>query len=202
MVFLQGLLLGGSLIIAIGAQNAFVIRQGIRHQYLGMVVATCILVDVVLIGLGSLFGGKLLADSGIWLEILTWGGVIALTCYGLMGLRSAWQGHHRLSLSKDLLPSRKMVFFTTLAVTLLNPHVYLDTLVLFGSFAGQQPEGKRALFALGGMAASVLWFSALALFSRRFSGWLSQPKVNQWVEGSIGVLMLYLAWTLFRLTLA
>ncbi len=197
--FLQGLALGASLIIAIGAQNAFIIRQGIRHQYLGMVLTVCITLDVVLIGLGSLVGGKLLADSGIWLDLLTWAGIAFLTCYGLLGLRAAWRGHHTLSLSKENLPSRKMVLLTTLAVTLLNPHVYLDTFVLFGSFAGQQPEGQRLAFTLGGMSASVIWFNALALFARRFSGWLSQPRVNQWVEGSIGLLMLYLAWSLYQL---
>lgn len=161
-VFLQGLGTGAGLIIAIGAQNAFVLSQGVRKQYVWIVAFICALCDGLLIFSGAAGVGKMVTANPVLKEITAWGGALFLFYYGMKSLRSAIAGGAlKRSAEKSNNDTLLKVVGATLAVTLLNPHVYLDTLVLVGSISGQFGEQGRFIFALGASTASFLWFFSL-----------------------------------------
>jgi L-lysine exporter family protein LysE/ArgO len=198
-VFMQGLGLGASLIMPIGAQNAYVIRTGIRGRHVLLTVATCILVDVSLIALGmSGFGA--LVESSPWLMALSrYGGAAFLVWYGLRCLVSSWRGADAPSLAGQAQAGTvRKALGTVLAMSLLNPHVYLDTVVLLGAVGSSLAVGHRSSFAAGAMAASLLWFSGLALLARRCAGVLGRPGVWRAVEAFTGATMLPMAALVLR----
>ncbi|WP_205749211.1 LysE/ArgO family amino acid transporter [Desulfopila sp. IMCC35008] len=161
-IFLQGLGTGAGLIIAIGAQNAFVLSQGVRKQYVWIVAMICAVCDGVLIFSGAAGVGKMVATNSILKEITAWGGALFLFYYGIRSLQSAIAGGAlERSVERGKSDTITKVVGATLAVTLLNPHVYLDTLVLVGSISGQFGEQGRYVFALGASTASFLWFFSL-----------------------------------------
>jgi L-lysine exporter family protein LysE/ArgO len=192
MDFLQGMGLGLSLIVAIGAQNAFVLRQGLRGEHLGAVVAICALCDALLINAG-VFGSRWLQTQLPGLEpVLRWGGAAFLTGYGLLALRRAWRpGGQGLSAADAPPVARAAVLAQTFAFTLLNPHVYLDTVILLGSVGAQQ--GSPAAFAAGASLGSLLWFVSLGYAARRLAPWLRKPAVWRGIDALMGLLMLGLA---------
>src|SRR3954465_8382860 len=159
---LAGLGLGLSLIIAIGAQNAFVLRQGLRREHVLVVVAICGLSDLVLIALG-IAGGGLLFTAVPWLvEVVRWVGAAFLLLYGLFAARRALRPS-RLETTDSAAPnavSTLAVAATCLALTWLNPHVYLDTVLLLGTVASTHGEARWA-FGAGAGLGSIVWFSAL-----------------------------------------
>ena len=162
MVFINGMATGGGLIVAIGAQNAFVLSQGIRKHYVWVVALICAVCDAALIFSGAAGVGKLIVDNPQVKLVTAIGGAIFLFYYGLRSLRSAMAGgalEPQESREKSL-PLQKVVA-ATLGVTLLNPHVYLDTLVLVGSISGQFGESGRFVFAAGASTASLIWFFSL-----------------------------------------
>lgn len=198
-VFLQGLGLGAGLIMAIGAQNAHVIRTGVRGQHVLATVAACIAVDVLLIGLGIAGLGALVEASPTLMAVARYGGAAFLVWYGWRCWKSSLRGGASLAASPDeKAQTLGRALATVLALSLLNPHVYLDTVVLLGAVGSSLAGEARLSFALGAMTASVLWFSALGLGARRFATVLGRPSVWRVIEGATGTLMLVLAYLLVR----
>lgn len=197
-VFIQGLLLGAALIVAIGAQNAFVLRQGARREHVGLVVAFCSAMDALLIVAGVAGIGGVLAAWPALETILTAGGAAFLGTYGLRAAWRAWRPGRLDAAAPAVRASRRTVLAQAAAFTLLNPHVYLDTVLLVGTVGAQHPAALRPWFAAGGAAASTLWFTALGLSARALGPWLSRPRVWRVIEALIAVVMLWLAVTLAR----
>ncbi len=185
-----GLLTGLGLIVAIGAQNAFVLRQGIRREHIAAVVVLCAASDAVLILAGTAGIGALVANFPQILTVLRWGGAAYLTWFAVRSFVSALKP---AALTGQPPRSRGSVITTTLALTFLNPHVYLDTVVLLGSLANQYGETARWVFAAGAALGSVLWFAGLGYGARALSGPLSRPRTWQLLDLLIGVVMLALA---------
>jgi L-lysine exporter family protein LysE/ArgO len=189
-IWATGLLTGLALIIAIGAQNAFVLRQGIRREHVGVVVVLCIVSDALLILGGTAGIGVLVQRFPLVLDILRWGGAAYLMWWAVRSFMSALKP---AALTAEVPRSRGSVVATTLALTYLNPHVYLDTVVLLGSLANQQEGGTRWIFAAGAVVGSVIWFCALGYGARALSGVLKSPRTWRVVDLVIGVVMLGLA---------
>lgn len=189
-IWVTGLLTGLALIVAIGAQNAFVLRQGIRREHVGVVVALCIVSDALLILGGTAGIGALVSRFPAVLDVLRWGGAAYLAWWAVRSFRSALKP---ATLTAKTPRSRGSVVATTLALTYLNPHVYLDTVVLLGSLANQQGPGTRWVFAAGAVVGSVVWFCALGYGARALSGVLDSPRTWRVVDLVIGVVMLGLA---------
>lgn len=195
--FFKGVGLGASLIIAIGAQNAYVLSHGLRKQYAFTIALTCAICDAVLISLGIAGVGTLIASNPTLTKIAAWGGAAFLGWYGAVSFRSAFR-NHTLEASKepDSTKGVKKIVITTLAISLLNPHVYLDTLILLGSIGGQFPKDERFLFGGGAIVASFLWFFLLSYGA----GWLSplfkRPITWKIMDFLIGCIMWSIAVTL------
>ena len=206
-----GLGLGLSLIIAIGAQNVFVLRQGIRREHVLAVVAICALSDAVLIIAGVAGLGFVIAAAPWLVVVARWAGALFLLGYGILAARRAWRGGEELTVDETdaaaSVPSPRggtatltrttlaPVVLTTLALTWLNPHVYLDTVLMLGSIAATHGE-QRWLFAAGAVAASVLWFTALGFGARHLGRWLRTPRSWRILDALIAVVMIALAVSL------
>jgi L-lysine exporter family protein LysE/ArgO len=173
IAFFPGFLTGLSLIIAIGAQNAFVIRQGLTKKHVLLVVAICAISDALLILLGVAGLGALIAGLPWILEIIRWFGVLYLTWFGIRSLRSAFKTQ-ALDASGVQSGSAKTVVLSVLGFTFLNPHVYLDTVILLGSI-GNQFGPDKWWFALGGALASVVWFSSIGFGAKASSRYMAKP---------------------------
>jgi len=173
-----GFALGASLIIAIGAQNAFVLRQGLARNHTFAVAFTCVLCDATLIAAGAIGFGRLVERFPSVSFLAAWGGAAFLAFYGALSLRSAMrpQGLHAEDASAHgTFANTWTAVVATLAVSLLNPHVYLDTVVLLGSVAAQYPPGPRLWFSLGAMVASTVWFFGLAYGARLLEPFFAKP---------------------------
>lgn len=193
---IAGTLTGLALIVAIGAQNAFVMRQGLRREHLLPVVLICIAADAALILLGTAGVGVVVSAYPGLVRVVTWLGAAYLVGYGLLALRRATNAE---GLSAAAAPaSRGSVVLTTLALTLLNPHVYLDTVLMLGSIANGFGE-QRWAFAGGAVVGSIVWFTGLGLGARALAGPLGRPRTWRVVDGVIGVMMIAIA---VRLTTA
>ena len=187
-----GLLTGLSLIVAIGAQNAFVLRQGLRRSHVGLVVAICALSDVVLI-LAGVAGIGVVVDRAPWaVEVIRWLGVAFLTAYGAMSLLRA-RRPQALAAGEAAVESRGGVVAKAVALTWLNPHVYLDTVLLLGSIAGTHGTPGRWWFALGACVASIGWFAGLGYGARLAAPRLADPRAWQVLDVLVGVVMLAIA---------
>ena len=189
-----GFLTGMSLIAAIGAQNAFVLRQGIRSEYVLTVVAVCITGDFLLIaaGIGGL--GGLIAATPSLLTVAKVGGAAFLICYGLLAARRALRPGTLVPAESN--PARLgAVLMTALAITFLNPHVYLDTVVLLGSLANAHKDA-RWLFGAGALIASVVWFVGLGFGARHLAGLFQRPGTWRVLDAVIAVVMITLGLTL------
>lgn len=191
--FFQGLTLGAALILPLGPQNAFVMNQGIRRQYHLMIASLCAISDVVLI-CGGIFGGSALLMQSPWLlAIVTWGGVAFLLWYGWGALRTAMSSSVELASAEVMKQGRWKIIATVLAVTWLNPHVYLDTFVVLGSLGGQLADEPKRWFALGTVSASILWFYGLALLAAWLAPRLRTAKAQRIINGVVGVVMWVIA---------
>lgn len=172
--YVSGFLLGFSLILAIGAQNAFVLRQGLRNAHVFWICLVCSLSDVVLIAAG-VAGFGVMAARAPWLgDVFLWGGVAFLVVYGLLALRSASRGGAALEVEGETTQSLRAALLTCLAFTWLNPHVYLDTLVLVGSISATW-EDARWIFGAGVATASAVFFFALGYGARLLAPVFSRP---------------------------
>lgn len=179
--------------MAIGAQNAHVIRMGLRRQHLALTVATCILIDALLISAGVAGMGVLIQSSPLLLQLARWGGAAFLLWYGLRSWRAVFH-QERLDPGQARSLSAREALLTVLAMSLLNPHVYLDTVVLIGAIGGSLPAPGRPAFALGAITASLLWFTALALGARQLAPLLQRPAAWKAIDALTGSTMLVLAW--------
>jgi L-lysine exporter family protein LysE/ArgO len=198
-VFLQGLGMGASLIMPIGAQNAHVIRTGVRGHHVLLTAAACIAIDMTLIAFGMAGFGALIEASPRLLLVARWGGAAFLLWYGARCLVQCRRGDSAPAPGADgATPaiSAARALGLVMALSLFNPHVYLDTVVLLGAVGSGLASGHRASFAVGAMLASLLWFSGLALVARYGAFWLGRPAVWRAIEGVTGVTMLVLAATL------
>lgn len=201
-VFVQGLALGFGLIVAIGAQNAFVLRQGLKREHIGSVVLFCALADAVLIAAGVLGMAQALGQSPGLAKALAWAGAVFLAVYGVRALHRARQAH-RLQVT-DAGPgiARGAAVAQAAAFTLLNPHVYLDTVLLVGSIGAGHPADLRGWFIAGAAGASLAWFSMLGFGARGLAPWFARPRAWQLLDGLIGLTMLTLSALLVRHALA
>lgn len=184
---------GLALIMAIGAQNAWVLRQGIRREHVAVVVGVCALADILLIALGTLGIGTIVENVPWALVALRWGGAAYLIWFAAQSFRSALTDQ---SLAKaggaTGAKSAGAVLATTLALTFLNPHVYLDTVVMLGNLANQQGE-LRWVFSVGAATGSILWFSVLGLGARALAKPLNRPGTWKVIDVGVGVVMLLIA---------
>ncbi len=185
------------MIIAIGAQNAFVLSQGIRQKYNLIIPLICSLSDAVLISAGVLGVGGFFSSHPGLIKWASWGGAIFLTFYGIRSLISAF-GKNSMDAEDSGPLSLKAAVITTLAVTLLNPHVYLDTVVLLGSISSSFPGSGRYLFGAGAVSASFIWFFLLSLGGRRLSPFFRKPVSWKILDLGIAVVMFFIAFSLFR----
>ena len=178
------------MIVAIGAQNAYVLRQGLARRHVGPVVAVCALSDLVLIAAGVAGIGTVVEQAGWVIDVVRWAGVAFLTWYGVSALLRARRGDSlEAATGEDATLGRAVR--TAFALTWLNPHVYLDTVLLLGSIANA--HGDRWWFAVGAGTASVLWFTALGYGARRAHRALSTPRAWRVLDVLIGLTMLGIA---------
>lgn len=182
-----GFALGLSLIVAIGAQNAFVLRQGLRRQHVLWVALTCAVSDAVLIAMGVLGFGAL-TSAFPWFEpVMRWGGALFLLWYGVRSFISAWRGGEALDVGEDTAQPLWPVLATTLALTWLNPHVYLDTVVLLGAISAQYKA--PLIFGLGASVASFTFFFCLAYGARLTAPFFARPRAWQILDCGVGMVM-------------
>lgn len=190
-----------SLIISIGAQNMYVLRQAVLGQHVRACVAWCVTSDAILIGLGVAGMAQLLSSQPQWALWLGWGGVVFLLGYGVFAL---W----RMAMAPDasvvadsahMAPRGLLGVLTTLAViTLLNPHVYLDTVVLVGSIGARQEGNLKWMFVLGAACASWVWFGLLSFAAQRMRAVFAKPMAWRVLDGITGVMMLVLAYWVWQ----
>jgi len=191
LAFIPGFLTGLSLIVAIGAQNAFVIKQGLARQYVLLVVVICTLSDLTLIALGVGGLGKIVQSNASFLEVIRWFGVAYLTWFGIKTLRSVFK-KEKLITSEYSSESIGKIARTTLALTWLNPHVYLDTVILLGTVSNQFKE-DRWIFSAGAMLASTLWFVAIGFGAQSAARFMSRSIFWKVLDGVIAAIMFSIA---------
>jgi len=196
--FTTGFALSATLIIAIGAQNAFVLRQGIRKEHVAPIVAFCAIADLLLIGLGVAGLAGILGEAPTLVALLTIAGSVFLAWYGIRALRRALlpqslraaTGNEPLSLANAMAQAA--------GFTLLNPHVYLDTVLLMGSIGTRQPPDMRVWFVGGAACASGVWFTTLGFGARLLAPVFAKPRAWQVLDTLVGLTMLFLAVVLIR----
>ena len=198
-VFIQGLALSFGLIVAIGAQNAFVLRQGLRREHVGSVVLFCAIADAVLIMAGVFGMTQAVGDRPQWAGALAMAGAVFMAWYGwkaLMRMRKP-DRLHVASGGEGL--KKKAAVVQAAAFTLLNPHVYLDTVLLVGGMGAQQPASLQGWFVAGAAVASATWFSLLGFGARWLAPWFAaHPRAWQALDGLIGLTMWALATLMVR----
>lgn len=197
LVLAKGFTLTLSMIIPIGTQNAMMLKQSINKQHHKKTAALFVLYDIILISLGVLGGSILLSSSDALFDILTWGGIIFLVTYGALSMKSALlktANNNDTVLNKK---SAKVIFFTTLAVTFLNPHAYIDTVMVIGSVGGQYADDIKIYFLLGCILGSMTWFSVLTFGATKLSKQLTIPKVKMSIDIVIAIIMWVIAWSLY-----
>ena len=195
LALIAGLGFGLSLIIAIGAQNAFVLRQGLRREHVLAVVLVCALSDALLIGLGVGGLGTLLQFVPWLIVVVRIGGAAFLIVYGILAVRRALRPKALVAEGGNGAMPLRTALGTVLALTWLNPHVYLDTVVLLGSVAGTH-GGDRWWFGLGAALASIVWFTALGYGARLLRPLFAKPIAWRILDGSIAVVMFAIAVSL------
>lgn len=194
---LAGLASGLSLIVAIGAQNAFVLRQGVARQHIGVIVAICAVSDLVLILAGVVGVGAVVQGHPTILRIVTVGGAACLIWFGVRSLLAA---RHPKTLVAGAPSARTSAVATAFTLTWLNPHVYLDTVLMLGNLSTSYGPTGRWWFGLGAGVASILWFTTLGYAARLASRWFARPRTWQVLDTVIGLIMFLMAAMLLRTT--
>ncbi|MEO9824308.1 MAG: LysE/ArgO family amino acid transporter [Paracoccaceae bacterium] len=191
--FLAGFALSLSLILAIGAQNAFVLRQGIRRAHVGLIVLTCSVSEAIVIFAGVAGFGAMIEAFPAIEPITRWGGAAFILGYGLLSLRRAIVAKDALSAAETGTQSAKSAFLTCLAMTFLNPHFYLDTLVLIGAVAAQY-GAERWVFGMGAFTASAVFFVLLGYGARALEPFFAKPSAWRVLDAAVGILMVILSF--------
>lgn len=194
IALISGFLAGFSLIVAIGAQNAFVIKQGLQRNHVLLVVAFCSISDIALIILGIGGLGRLIQSHPQTLEFIRWFGVAYLIWFGIKSLKSVFQ-NQTIHLNGREANSTGKILLTLLTFTFLNPHVYLDTVILLGSIANQFTN-LRWYFALGASLASITWFSLIGFGARLASKYMTYPILWKILDSLIAFIMFTIAISL------
>ncbi len=185
-----GLSLG--LIAAIGVQSAYVLRQALQRSYVPLIVTLCILIDSVLIVLGVAGMGTLMEHQPQFVQWIKWAGAIFLFCYGLRAFYAAWKGIGISNTNEPPKQSAGAVIMTVLAISLLNPHAYLDTMVVIGVVGGRYPWPENIGFTVGAILASITWFSAIGFGAKYLNPLFKKPITWRVLDISIGCIM----WTI------
>ncbi|MWN89550.1 LysE family transporter [Gilliamella sp. Pra-s65] len=195
---LRGALISASLIIAIGAQNLFVLKQGILKNYIFFVVVICFVCDFALMSVGILGVGTFISTNLLITRILATLGAIFLSWYGFSAFKSAVQGNSYLQIESQNLQNSRLskVILATLAVTLLNPHVYLDTVVIVGGIASTLTNEQKLAFLIGAVCVSFIWFFGIGYGARLLTPLFKQKKVWIILDFLIGCTMFYIAYQL------
>jgi L-lysine exporter family protein LysE/ArgO len=195
--YAQGFALCVGLIVAIGAQNAFVLRQGLRREHVFVVATICFVSDALLIALGCAGFGTLVQAHPLLVTAVRWIGAAFLIVYGA---RSAWAAWRPQTLQAGTQPpmSRRRAVLGVLAMTWLNPHVYLDTVLLVGGLAGRYAATPRLAFAAGAVSVSALWFYGLGFGAVRLAPLFAKPLTWRLLDGVIALTMWAIAIALLR----
>jgi len=199
---IKGFTLSLSMIVPIGSQNSMLLNQGMNKNHHLKTAALFIIYDTFLITVGVLGGNLILSSSNTLFSLLTWGGIIFLLGYGGLSFKSAFtvsNDNTKTSLNQK---SLKVVVITSLVVTFLNPHAYIDTVMVIGSVGGQYTGDAKIYFLVGAISGSIVWFSSLAMAASRLSDVLSKPKIKRIIDCAIGLVMWFIAWSLFSTWLA
>ena len=194
MIFITGFSIGFSLILAIGAQNAFVLKQGLIRQNVFLVCLICAASDAILITLGVSGFGEIITKYPIIERLARLGGALFLFTYGVLNLYSAQTKTHALEPTKKIQTSKRKTVLTCLGFTWLNPHVYLDTVVMLGSISTQFEN--TAAFTLGAISASFVFFFSLGFGASKLTRYFEKPRTWRVLENLIGILMIFLGITL------
>ena len=192
--YLNGLLVAFGLIMAIGTQNAFVLAQSLRREHHLPVAAFCVICDALLVAAGVFGLATILAQSPILLGVARWGGAVFLLWYGTQALRRAFSASSLEQSAGQTARSLRAVMLSALAVTLLNPHVYLDTVLLIGSLGAQQ--SVPGAYVVGAASASLLWFFTLALGAAWLAPWLARPATWRILDLLVAAMMFSVAYQL------
>ena len=185
--YLNGLLVAFGLIMAIGTQNAFVLAQSLRREHHLPVAAFCVVCDALLVAAGVFGLATLLAQNPLLLSVARWGGAVFLLWYGTQALRRAFAKSSLEQSAGQTARSLKAVMLSALAVTLLNPHVYLVTVLLIGSLGAQQ--SVPGAYVVGAASASLMWFFTLALGAAWLAPWLARPNTWRVLDLLVAVMM-------------
>ena len=194
--FIRGLGIGFGLIAAIGAQNAYVLTRGVlrNHHWTVALLGSCIDVGLIILGVAGM--GRLVQAFPMVINWVSLGGAVFLFIYGALAFRNLFRS--AALRQKGGLVTRRQAILTMLALSLLNPHVYLDTVVLLGSISIQEPEGREWIFALGAITASFVWFFCLALGGQWMQGWFRKPFTWKILDGVICIVMWSIAVSLLN----
>lgn len=198
LVLAKGFTLTLSMIVPIGTQNSMLINQSIHQNHHKMTAMLFVLYDALLISVGVLGGSILLSSNETLFDLLTWGGILFLGTYGLMSMKSAFNQIENSSDTVLKKKSAKIIFLTTLAVTFLNPHAYIDTVMVIGSVGGQYSDDAKIFFLVGCIFGSLSWFSCLAFGAAKLSKQLSKPRVKMTIDIIIALIMWLVAYSLFN----
>lgn len=177
-----------SLIMAIGVQNAFLLTQSIRRQYQFSIAALCIVLDIVLITAGVYFVAYLAGQGDNWMRWLTWLGAAFVFGYGALAFKNAF-GPYEVESKEGWIKSRRMALITTLTLSLLNPHVYVDTIVLIGSVGAEYAGIGSLYFVIGACLASVVWFTTLSIGGTLMQPLFKNPRTWQVLDLLVGIMM-------------
>lgn len=193
---LKGMGMSAGLIMAIGSQNAHVLRMGLRKQHVGLTVMICIVCEMLLILAGVAGIGGMINSQPVLLTIARWGGAAFLIWYGVRSLRAAAGQQSLVAEAGELSLTAGKAALAVLGATLLNPHTYLDTVVLLGAIGGQQPGNGKYWFAVGAVLNATIWFAALGFGARLLAPWFAKPIAWRVLDSLIGIVMLMLALNL------
>ncbi|MBC7010178.1 amino acid transporter [Pseudoalteromonas sp. BZK2] len=194
---LTGAVVSGGLIVAIGSQNAFLLKCGLKKQYALSVATICFLGDIFLISTGVLGLGALLNEAPFWKSVLTLGGVLFLLWYGYQSAKSAWRGSSHLELdNSNVAQSWLKVSLMAIAITFLNPHVYLDTVVILGGVTAQMESVEKLWFVAGALIASGVWFYGLVYLSNKLIPLFSKPRTWRILDSVVSCIMFGIAFKL------
>ncbi len=196
MPALEGFFLGAGLIIAIGAQNAFILRQGLRGKHVFILATICFISDALLITAGALGVGSLVAANPEVTKIAAIGGGGFLIIYGILSFKSAFKAEALTISDNDKDISLTKAISVVLALTFLNPHVYLDTVVLMGSISGRYLGNERLLFVIGAVIASAIWFYGLGYGARILRPIFAKKIAWRILDILIGVIMWMIAYAI------
>ena len=198
-IFIKGFLISFSLIVAIGVQNAFVLKQALKKEYIFYIVIICVLIDIILISLGVLGLGYIIEQNQFFLKLITIFGIIFLSIYGFISLYSSYKGKYLQEDKNHKTKSLKQTIILLLIISLLNPHVYLDTVLLIGSIGGAYTSlNDKLIFLLGAFLASFTWFFLLGYATRYLIPLFKKKITWRILDLFIAVVMFTLAYSLLK----